>query len=100
MTISAPSTSVRGTVSHLRWWIAAVLFASTVINYTDRQTLSALAPYLKLQYHWTNTDYAYIAIAFRVAYAIGMTVLGCLMDRKGVLQFRPLSLSARCRRIR
>jgi len=58
----------------LRWWIGGILFASTVINYIDRQTLSLLAPYLKLEYHWTNTDYANIVIAFRVAYSIGQTV--------------------------
>ena len=51
----------------LRWWIGCILFASTVINYIDRQTLSLLAPYLKLQYRWTNSDYASIVIAFRVA---------------------------------
>jgi MFS transporter, ACS family, aldohexuronate transporter len=83
MTISAPPTFARRTVSHLRWWIAAVLFASTIINYLDRQTLSLLAPFLKIEYHWTNTDYAYIVIAFRVAYAIGQTVLGRLMDKIG-----------------
>jgi MFS transporter, ACS family, hexuronate transporter len=73
----------RRAVPALRWWIAAVLFASTIINYLDRQTLSLLAPFLKVQYHWSNTDYAYIVIAFRVAYAIGQTTLGRLMDRLG-----------------
>jgi ACS family hexuronate transporter-like MFS transporter len=77
------STSVRRAISHLRWWIAAALFASTIINYLDRQTLSLLAPFLKVQYHWTNTDYAYIVIAFRVAYTIGQTVFGRLMDKLG-----------------
>ena len=67
----------------MRWWIGGLLFASTVINYIDRQTLSLLAPYLKIQYHWTNSDYANIAIAFRVAYSIGQTVFGRLMDRIG-----------------
>ena len=67
----------------LRWWIAALLFTSTVINYVDRQTLSLLAPYLKLDYHWTNTDYANLVIAFRVAYSIGQTVFGRMMDRIG-----------------
>lgn len=80
---AAPSAPLRRTVSHLRWWIAAVLFASTVINYLDRQTLAVLSPYLKIQYHWSNTDYAYIAIAFRAAYAIGQTALGRVMDRIG-----------------
>ncbi len=71
------------TIPSLRWWIGGLLFASTVINYIDRQTLSLLAPYLKLQYHWTNSDYANIAIAFRVAYSIGQTVFGKVMDRVG-----------------
>jgi MFS transporter, ACS family, hexuronate transporter len=70
-------------ISSLRWWVAGLLFASTVINYLDRQTLSLLAPFLKLEYHWTNSDYASIAIAFRVAYSIGQTVFGRLMDRIG-----------------
>src|SRR5207249_8957949 len=70
-------------IRSLRWWIGGILFASTVINYIDRQTLALLAPYLKLQYHWTNTDYASLMIAFRVAYSIGQTVFGRLMDRMG-----------------
>jgi ACS family hexuronate transporter-like MFS transporter len=70
-------------IPSLRWWIGGILFASTVINYIDRQTLSILAPYLKQDYHWTNVDYANIAIAFRVAYSIGQTVCGRLMDRVG-----------------
>ncbi len=71
------------TIPALRWWIGGILFASTIINYVDRQTLSLLAPYLKLEYHWTNSDYANIVIAFRVAYSIGQTVFGRLMDRIG-----------------
>jgi ACS family hexuronate transporter-like MFS transporter len=70
-------------IRSLRWWIAGLLFASTVINYIDRQTLSLLAPFLKLQYHWTNSDYANIAIAFRIAYSIGQSVFGRFIDRIG-----------------
>jgi ACS family hexuronate transporter-like MFS transporter len=71
------------TIPSLRWWIGGILFVSTVINYIDRQTLSILAPFLKQEYHWTNTDYANIAIAFRVAYSIGQTVCGRQIDRLG-----------------
>jgi len=70
-------------IPSLRWWIGGILFASTVINYIDRQTLSILAPFLKQDYHWTNVDYANIAIAFRIAYSLGQTVCGRLMDRVG-----------------
>jgi ACS family hexuronate transporter-like MFS transporter len=42
-----------------------------------------LSPYLKVQYHWTNTDYALIVIAFRVAYAIGQASFGRFLDYIG-----------------
>jgi len=70
-------------IPSLRWWIGGILFASTVINYIDRQTLSLLAPYLKVQYRWTNSDYASIVIAFRVAYSLGQALFGRLLDRIG-----------------
>ncbi len=82
------------TIRALRWWIGAALFASTIINYIDRQTLSLLAPYLKVEYHWSNTDYAYLVIAFRVAYSIGQTVLGRLIDRIGTRLGLTLTVAA------
>jgi MFS transporter, ACS family, hexuronate transporter len=71
------------TLPSLRWWIGGLLFLSTVINYIDRQTLSVLAPYLKRDYHWSNTDFACIVISFRAAYAIGQTLSGRFLDRVG-----------------
>jgi ACS family hexuronate transporter-like MFS transporter len=83
--LSAVSNTASGhrPISGLRWWIGGILFASTIINYMDRQTLSLLAPYLKLDYHWSNSDYANLVIAFRVAYSVGQTLFGRLMDRIG-----------------
>ncbi len=60
-----------------------MLFASTVVNYIDRQTLSVLAPFLKSEYGWTNEDYAVIVVSFRIAYAIGQSLLGRFIDRVG-----------------
>ncbi|HET8921600.1 MAG TPA: MFS transporter [Candidatus Acidoferrum sp.] len=77
----------------LRWWIGGILFASTVINYIDRQTLSILAPFLKQDYHWTNVDYANIAIAFRISYSIGQSVCGRLMDRVGTRRGLTISVT-------
>lgn len=70
-------------VPALRWWIGGLLFASTVINYIDRQTLSVLAPYLKAEYHWSNSDFAQIVIAFRITYAVVQLVGGRLIDILG-----------------
>src|SRR5947208_12841881 len=78
-------------IRNLRWWIGGLLFASTFINYIDRQTLSLLSPYLKQLYHWTNSDYANLLIGFRIAYSVGQTVCGRFMDRVGTR--RGLSLS-------
>jgi ACS family hexuronate transporter-like MFS transporter len=70
-------------VRNLRWWIGGLLFASTVINYIDRQTLNVLAPYLKADYHWTNSDFALIVIAFRLSYAVVQFVGGRFIDLVG-----------------
>jgi ACS family hexuronate transporter-like MFS transporter len=78
-----PAAPATAPIRRLRWWIGGLLFASTVVNYVDRQTLAALAPYLKEDYRWTNEDYALIIIAFRVAYSVGQTVLGRWVDRVG-----------------
>lgn len=74
-----------------RWWIAALLFLSTTINYIDRQTLSVLAPYLKRDYGWSNSDFAWIVIAFRCGYTIFQVVSGRLLDKLGTR--RGLSLA-------
>jgi ACS family hexuronate transporter-like MFS transporter len=79
-------------IRSLRWWIGGMLFASTVINYLDRQTLSTLAPFLKEEYKWTNTDYAMLVIAFRISYSFGQTFFGRLMDRVGTRQGLTLSV--------
>jgi ACS family hexuronate transporter-like MFS transporter len=74
---------VPATTRGLRWWIAALLFASTVINYIDRQTLSVLAPYLKTEFGWSNADFALVIMSFRAAYSIFQTVNGRILDRIG-----------------
>ena len=79
--------------SHIRWWIVALLFASTVINYIDRQTLSVLAPYLKQDYRWNNQDFALVVIAFRLAYTIGQSVCGRLIDRLGTRRGLTISVT-------
>jgi len=68
---------------NLRWYIGALLLGSTIINYIDRQALSVLAPILKAEHHWTNQDYAFIVMAFRIAYALVQVVAGRMVDRLG-----------------
>jgi ACS family hexuronate transporter-like MFS transporter len=74
-----PATPIKG----LRWWIGLLLFASTVINFLNRQSLSALAPVLQAEHHWTNTDFAVILIGFRIAYTAMQGVGGRFIDWLG-----------------
>ncbi len=70
-------------IRHLRWYIGGLLFLSTVINYIDRQTLSVLGPYIKTEFQWSNADFAWLIVAFRIAYAFGQTASGRLLDKIG-----------------
>ncbi len=71
-------------ISGYRWRILALLFMATTINYMDRSIIGVLAPTLQEHvFHWDNTHYGYITIAFMAAYAIGMLVMGGLIDKFG-----------------
>ncbi len=66
-----------------RWWIAALLFVSVIINYIDRQCLSVLAPVITKELGLTPTGYANILNVFQLAYT-GMYIgSGFLVDRWG-----------------
>jgi hypothetical protein len=64
-------------IPSLRWWICALLFVSTAINYIDRQTLPLLAAYLKQDYHWRNTVTLLFALA-TFSYATFTTIANVL----------------------
>ena len=49
--IAKASTAGR-TIKNLRWYICAILFFATTINYLDRQAMSALNPILKQEIGW------------------------------------------------
>lgn len=68
---------------YYRWTICALLFFATTINYIDRQVLGILAPDLQREIGWNEIDYGYIVTAFQAAYALGMVIVGRLLDRFG-----------------
>src|SRR5579863_2821447 len=71
------------TVGHYRWTICALLFLATTMNYVDRQILGLLAPILQKAIGWNELQYGYIVTAFQASYALGLLVMGGLMDRIG-----------------
>ncbi|MBN8785950.1 MAG: MFS transporter [Terrimonas sp.] len=70
-------------VGNYRWYICALLFFATTVNYLDRQVLSLLKPELEEEFGWSNTDYANIAAAFQFTYAIGLLFAGRIIDKLG-----------------
>jgi ACS family hexuronate transporter-like MFS transporter len=81
------------TLPRLRWWIAGMLFLSTVINYIDRQTFSVLGPFLQRDYHWSNSDFASVLIAFRLSYTVMQGLGGRLIDVLGTRRGLSLTVS-------
>jgi Sugar phosphate permease len=70
-------------IRHLRWYVAGLLFLSTVINYIDRQTLSIIAPVVSKELGISAVEYANILQAFLIAYTVMYLISGILVDRWG-----------------
>jgi len=66
-----------------RWWILAMLFCVTMINFIDRQTLSVTAPRLREIFSLSNTQYGLIVSAFQMGMVVGEFPMGWLMDWRG-----------------
>jgi ACS family hexuronate transporter-like MFS transporter len=76
-------TEVGVRVSKLRWTILAMLFAATVLNYVDRQTLSILASSVQKDLGIDDLGYARIVQSFLIAYAISYLAAGWITDKLG-----------------
>lgn len=74
-------------VKGLRWWIIALIGLATVINYIDRSAINILWPYIYKEFGIADADnksaLALITTFFMIAYALGQTFTGKLMDAIG-----------------
>jgi MFS family permease len=70
-------------IRRLRWYIAALLFTATVINYIDRQALSIVAPVLTKELGISPIEYSNMLQAFLIAYTLMYLGSGFLVDRWG-----------------
>src|SRR5436309_14634698 len=77
--------SVTTKIGNYRWVICSLLFFATTINYIDRQILGILATdeTFKHAIGWSEAQYGYVNTAFQAAYALGLLVVGYLMDKFG-----------------
>jgi len=71
-------------VGHARWYMLALVFFATTLNYIDRAALGIMQPILSEQMNWTAQDYADINFWFQVGYAIGFVLQGRFIDSVGV----------------
>lgn len=78
-----PKMTAPAKIGHYRWYICALLFFATTINYVDRQVIGILKGTLQGEFGWSEIDYSNIVFAFQTAYAIGLLLAGRLMDRLG-----------------
>jgi ACS family hexuronate transporter-like MFS transporter len=89
-TTSAPDKS------NARWFVCALLFAATTINYMDRSVFSFIEPllhnvpfmgwnFLADQFHQTvfDNNYGNVIICFQIAYGVGFLIAGRVIDRLG-----------------
>lgn len=74
-------------VKGLRWWIIGLIGVATIINYIDRSAINIMWPYIYKEFGIADVDnknaLALITTFFMVAYAIGQSVTGKMMDAIG-----------------
>jgi len=64
------------------WGLCWLMFASTVLNYMDRQTISLVKPQITAAFAITaNVDFGWVLGAFSLTYALFQVPAGFLVDR-------------------
>jgi MFS transporter, ACS family, hexuronate transporter len=79
----APSEALAAGVGRFRWVICTLLLLGVTKNYMDRQVLGVLKTTLQHELGWNEIAYGNLVFAFQAAYAVGMIVVGRLVDRLG-----------------
>lgn len=67
-----------------RWWIVALLFIATLINYIDRQALAVLKDPICTSLGLSDAEFGFLGTAFLISYMVMYTVAGRLIDRIGI----------------
>jgi ACS family hexuronate transporter-like MFS transporter len=68
---------------YFRWVICALLLFGVTKNYMDRQVLGVLKVTLQQSFGWNEIQYGNLVTIFQAAYALGMLLVGRLIDRLG-----------------
>src|SRR6267154_4024772 len=70
-------------VGYFRWVICGLLLLGTTKNYMDRNVLGVLSVTLQHTLGWNEIDYSNLVVFFQAAYAVGMLLMGRLIDKLG-----------------
>jgi ACS family hexuronate transporter-like MFS transporter len=79
----ASAMKVASRVGYFRWIICALLLFGTTKNYMDRNVLGVLKETLQHTLGWSEVDYGNLTVVFQAGYALGMLVVGWMIDRLG-----------------
>src|SRR6266849_6452765 len=75
--------AVSSYAGYFRWVICTLLLFGTTKNYMDRNVLGVLNKTLQHDLGWSEIDYSNLVVSFQAAYALGMVVVGRLIDKLG-----------------
>src|SRR5687767_4971728 len=74
-------------IKGLRWYIIGLIGIATIINYIDRTAINFMWPYIYKDFGIAEADnknaLAFITTFFMVAYALGQSFTGKMMDSIG-----------------
>ncbi len=77
-------TTQKKLMTNWRWWMIALLFLATTVNYMDRQVLSLTwKDFIAPEFHWDDNDYGTITALFSILYAVFMLFAGKFVDWMG-----------------
>jgi len=62
----SPGAAALSAVGNYRWFICALLFFATTINYVDRQILSLIKEILDREIGWTNEQFGWANSVFQL----------------------------------
>lgn len=80
----------------LRWYILALIFLATCINYVDRSSVGLLFTHFSPEIGVTREQYGWVGAILLLAYTVSQSVSGRLYDRYGARAGFTLSIAVWC----
>jgi len=67
-----------------RWWVMAIFYLSSTVNYLDRQVMSAVSPAFMAEFGLTYAEYGWLLTGFGIIYMASAPLMGWFLDRVGL----------------